>query len=194
METIGKIITPALTILLVGLILPMVSSSERKSAETAEKDRCISYGRGRLFTLKLLAAFLILLTLATIICTVLSIVDPQMMDVSSEDVGGIVFLWILCLAVDLSVILVSLLFRRKICYDDVSFTEFMPFRKPKRYLFSDITGITSTIVVRQSKPIICNGKLKIYFGKECVKIPELMYGVGPFIEVLHEKCNGIEFN
>ena len=194
MEYIKAIVVPVLIILLIGLILPLVLSAEKKSAYFAAKDRYICYGSGMIFCVKLFIGYLILVTLATIICTVLSIVDPQMMGVSSDDIGGIVLVWILCILFDIFIILVFMFFKRKIYYDDVSFTEFRIFRKQKKYLFSDITGIMNTVVIHQGKPKNCKGKLKIYFGKECVKIPALMYGIGPFIEVLHEKCNGIEFN
>lgn len=197
MKTIGAIITPALTILLVGLILPMVLSADKKSAKTAEKEHCICYGSAIMFTVKLFAVALMLVTSVTIVCTILSIIDPQMMGVSSEDIGGIAFLWILCIVFDIAVTLVFMFFKRKIYYDDVSFTEYSPFGKPKKYLFSDITGIindTKIVIYSYRSPTRRKGKLKIYFGNECVKISGLMHGISPFIEVLHEKCKRIKFN
>ena len=117
-----------------------------------------------------------------------------MMGVSSEDIGGIAFLWILCIVFDILSIFIYTILKRKIFYYDVSFTEFKLFRKPKKYLFSDITGIindTKIVIYSYRSPTRRKGKLKIYFGNECVKISGLMHGISPFIEVMHEMCKWI---
>lgn len=195
MDIIGITIMLSLSLLL--LALPLALSYEKKSAYFAAKEHCICYGAGMILFAKLFMGYLILLTLAAIVCTVLSIIDPQMMGVSSEDIGGIVFAWILCIVFDILSIFIYTILKRKIFYDDVSFTEFKLFRKPKKYLFSDITGIindTKIVIYSYRSPTRRKGKLKIYFGKECVKISGLMHGISPFIEVLHEKCKRIKFN
>lgn len=116
-----------------------------------------------------------------------------MMDTSAEDIGGIVAVWVLCIALDVFTIVVSIIFMRKITYNSNSFTDIRSYNKKSEYFYRDITKIESTVQVVPSYTAYGayngrKGKLKIFFGEKYVKIPAYMLGITEFIAFLQTQC------
>lgn len=193
MDVVRIIVTPALTMLLVSLILPMVMSMRQRAEKKAIEDKCICYPRSAANAMWVLSAVAILLTIVALVCTILSIVNPEMMDTSADDIGGIVAVWVLCIALDLFTIVFSIIFMRKIIYNSNSFMDIRIYKKKQEYFYKDITKIESNIQVIPSYTAFGvidgrKGKLKIYFGENFVKIPANMLGVFEFNELLKTQC------
>lgn len=194
MKILGTILTPALTILLVGLIIPMIAAARQKGDLEAARGKCLQYGDTRLLLLRMFTALFYLLTLVGIVCTVLSIIDPEMMDVTSDDTAGICIALALGVAGDIFCTAVSISFTRKIYYDGQTFTDIRPFNKQKTYSFAEITDIKNTVTGTIGMQPTRQGRLKIYFGEECVKIPAQMYGIAEFISTLRQSRKDIHFD
>lgn len=193
MDVIRIIVTPALTMLLVSLILPLAMSRRQRAEKQVIDDKCICYSRADVRAMWVLSAVAILLTVVTLVCTILSIVNPEMMDTSADDIGGIVAVWALCIALDVFTIVFTILFMRKINYNGDSFTDSRFYNKKREYFYSDITKIENTVQVIPTYTAYGvtdgrKGKLKIYFGEICVKIPASMLGITEFIAFLKTQC------
>ena len=194
MEEVVRFLTPLVIMFAVGLIIPIIFSAERKAELSAEKDSCVCYMRSKVIWLRVFFFFFALLTLVIFVYTILSVLYPEMVGVTSKDIWGIVLVWVLSVGLEILTIIFSIVFTRKICYNDISFTEIRPFNKKKEYFYSAITGIDNTIKIVPGDLMHRKGKLKIYIGQECVKISSAMCGVPKFIKVLHSKCKDIKFN
>lgn len=192
MREISIMLVPGLTVLLVGLIMPFIASVKYKAEQSASNGRNVCYSRADILAMRICAVILILLTSVTLVCTISSIIYPDM-STSFEDICGITILWILCIMLDVFSITWSIKFTRKIHYNNTSFVEIKPFNKKRKYFYTDITSIKNTAIVRLGRNPDFKGALKIYFGEECVKIPARMFGVSKFINVLRQKCPNIEF-
>lgn len=121
------------------------------------------------------------------------------MDTTADDILGITFTWLLCIALDIFTIVFSILFMRTITYNSDSFTDNKFYNKKHEYFYRDITKIESTVKVNPTFTAYgsydgMTGKLKIYFGENCVKIPARMLGVTEFIKVLQTKCPNLYTN
>lgn len=199
MENIGIILTPALTILLVGLIVPLIFSARKKAEQEAINDKCVCYPRLSVKVLWGTVVFAILLTLTALVCTILSIINPEMMGVSSDDTAGIIIACVLSIALDIFTISASIIFMRKLTYNSDSFTDMKFGRKKKEYFYTDITKIESNV---RAIPTYTNygiydgrkGKLKIYFGNNYVKIPAIMVGIIEFIAHLQTQRSDLFIN
>lgn len=192
MDVIRIFATQALTLLLVSLILPLAISMRKRAEKKAIDDKCICYARAAVNAMWVLSAVAILLTVVALVCTILSIVNPEMMDTTADDIGGIVAVWVLCLALDVFTIVVTILFMRKITYNGNSFTDSRFYNKKREYFYCDITKIENTIQVIPTYTAFGvsdgrKGKLKIYFGEICVKIPAGMLGIIEFIAFLKKQ-------
>ena len=192
MENISIIITPALTMLLVGLIVPWAISMRQRAEQKAIADKCLCYPRSGVTVLWITSGVAVLLTAVALICTILSIVDPEMMDTTAEDIPYIILTWGLCIALDVFTITLSVVFMRKITYNSDSFTD-IKFYKKHKYLYKDITKIESTVKARfvdtaYGVDKAMKGKLKIYFGENCVKISAKILGITEFMAVLQKQC------
>ncbi|MCM1368444.1 MAG: hypothetical protein NC184_06535 [Roseburia sp.] len=194
MEKISISLTPALTILLVGMIVPWIISVRKKAEKIAIDDKCVCYSRSSVIALWITFGAAVLLTVAALVCTVLSIIDPEMMHTSSEDTAGIVLVWVLCIALDVFTIVASIMFMRKITYNSDSFTDFVFYKKERTYLYKDITKLESAVKMVYGAMPSRIGKLKIYFGEKCVKIPARMFGIIEFIAFLQTQCPNLSFN
>ena len=181
-------------VLLSTVITPLILSAKQKAELAVTEDNCVCYSRALIKILRVFAVFFILLTIVVLVLTILSIADPEMMETDSDDIVFIVLSWLLCIMADIATITPSILLTRKIYYDNKYFTEIKPFNKKKRYFYSDVTRIENTVIVELGEQSVRKGKLKIYFGNECVKVSAYMYGVKNFIKVLHAKCKNIKFN
>lgn len=193
MENLGIYLTPVMTMILVSLIIPMIASSRQQGDLDATRAKCVKYGDTSLLLLRIFSVLLYLLTVVAIVCTILCIIDPEMMEFSSDDILGICFMYVLCIFSDIFTSYATITFTRRIYYDEQSFTDIKPFNKKKMYLFSDITGITNTVSGTIGVQTTRKGNLKIYFGEECVKIPAQMYGIAEFISVLRINRKDIKF-
>ena len=194
MEILGTILTPALTILLVSLLIPMIAASRYKGDLDAARGKCLRYGDTAILMLRICTALFYLLTLVGIVCTVLSIIAPEMMDVTSDDTAGICVTITLCVAGDIFSTFASISFTRRIYYDGQTFTDIRPFNKQKTYSFAEITDIKITVTGTIGMQPTRQGRLKIYFGEECVKIPAQMYGIAEFISTLRQSRKDIHFD
>lgn len=199
MEKIGIILTPALTIFLVSLIIPWIFSIRQRAEIKAIDEKQICYPRASVKALWILFGISILLTVIALVCTILSIVNPEMMGVSSDDIAGITITCVLSIALDVFTIVASIMFMRRITYNGDSFTEIKFYNKKHEYFYNDITKIECTV---KANPIYTaygvykgmKGKLKIYFGEQCVKIPANMLGVTEFISLLQTQCPNLFIN
>lgn len=189
MQLFFSILTPALTILLVGLILPQIAAARQKADQLAADMKCVCYSHGSILAMRILSVVSIILTIVLLVCTVLSIIDPEMMDTTSDDIGGIVATWILSVALDVFTIVWTIKFTRKIYYNNTTITEIQPFNKKQEFLLSDITSIRNTVaLVIGQYPPHRKGKLEIYFGEKCIKIRAQMHGVNELIAMLYDNC------
>ena len=194
-----SVLTPVLTTLLLGIIMPWIISMRQRAEKKAIADKCICHPRAAVRAMWVLSAVAILLTVAALVCTILSIVNPEMMDTSADDIGGIIAVWVLCIALDVVTIVFSILFMRKIIYNSNSFTDIKLYNKKHEYFYKDITKIESTVKAESTYTDygVINGrkgKLKIYFGEKCVKIPAWMFGITEFITLLQTQCPNLYIN
>lgn len=199
MEKISIIMTPALTMLLVGLMLPWINSMRQRAEKKAVDDKCVCYPRSSVIALWVLFGVAVLLTVAVLVCTILSIVNPEMMDTSDDDIVGIIFTWVLSIAVDAFTIVASIMFTRKITYNIDSFTDIKSYNKKHEYFYRDITKIENTVKANPTCTVYgefkgMKGKLKIYFGDKCIKIPAQMLGVTEFIAFLKTQCPNLDIS
>ena len=202
MKNISSALTPVLTMLLVALIVPRIAIIRQKAEKAAIDDKSICYLRSGVIAMWVLSGVAILLTLAVLVCTILCVVNPEIMEFSTEDIWGITLTWVLSVALDVFTIVFAIITARKITYNKNSFTDIRLFRKKQQYFYEDITKIENTVKIvygtYESRIYGGNesrkGKLKIYFGEKCVKIPAMMFGVNEFIQLLHAKCPNIDFN
>ena len=116
------------------------------------------------------------------------------MEFSTEDIWGITLTWVLSVALDVFTIVFAVIMTRKLTYNENSFTDIRLFTKKQQYFYKDVTKIESTVKIVFGTYESRKGKLKIYFGEKCVKIPAMMFGVNEFIQLLHAKCPNIDFN
>lgn len=193
MEVIRIIVTPTLTMLLVSLIIPWAMSIRQRAEKKAIDEKCICYPRTSVNALWVLSVVAILLTVVALVCTILSIENPEMMDTTADDIPGIVAAWVLSIALDVFTIVFTIKFMRKITYNRDSFADNRFFNKKQEYFYRDIIKIENSV---QAFPLYTaygvsdgrKGKLKIYFGEKCVKIPANMLGVIEFVALLKTQC------
>ncbi|MCH5158407.1 MAG: hypothetical protein J1F33_04315 [Clostridiales bacterium] len=187
-------LTPALTMLLVALIVPWLATVRQKAEKNAIDSKSICYPRSSVIAMRIMSGVVILLTLAVLICTILYTVIPEIMEHSDKDIWGIPLTWVLCVAVDVFTIVFAVIMTRKITYDHNSFTDIRLFRKKQQYFYKDITKIENTVKIVYGMYESRKGKLKIYIGEKCVKIPAMMLGVNEFVKLLHNKCPQLDFD
>lgn len=167
----------------------MIISIRQRAEKKAIENKQICYSRAAVNVLWITSGLSILLTVAAIVCTILSIINPEMMDTSADDTAGIIITDMLCIALDVFSIVVLIMFMRKITYNGDSFTEIKFYHKKHEYFYKDITKIENTVkaTLAYTDYGVINGrkgKLKIYFGEKCVKIPAKMLGITEFIAFL----------
>lgn len=208
MNYLTYIITPLLTFLILSLTLPLIFSAQQKAERFAENNNTVSYGKGALKAMIAFAVVLLLITAAAIACTILSALYPDMMHTSSEDIAGITVLLVLCAVLDALTVIAAVILTRKILYDEQSFSDVTAFGKKKTYLYSDITAIKNSVRIspygsaynpantynHTYGPVVRKGRLIIYLGDRCVKIPARMFGINKFIDVLRQKRSDLQFD
>ena len=194
MKIIGSALTPALTMLLVSLIVPWIATIRQKAEKAAIDDKRICYLRSGVIAMWVMSGVAILLTLAVLIGTIFYIVEPEIMESSPDDIWGISLTWVLCVALDVFTIVFAIITTRQITYNKDSFTDIRAFRKKQQYFYKDITKIESTVKIVYGQYESRKGKLKIYFGEKCVKIPAMMFGVKEFMKLLHKTCPNLDFD
>lgn len=194
MKTIGGVLTPVLTMLLVALIVPRIAIIRQKAEKAAIDDKSICYLRSGVIAMWVLSGVAVLLTLAVLVGTILCIVIPEIMESSTEDIWGITLTWVLSVSLDVFTIVFAIITARKITYNKNSFTDIRLFRKKQQYFYKDITKIESTVKIVYGTYESRKGKLKIYFGEKFVKIPATMFGVNEFMKLLQTKCPNLDFD
>ncbi len=194
MKIISSVITPALTILLVWLIVPCIVSIRHKAEKAAIDDKKMCYLRSGVITMWVLLGVAFLLTLAVLVGTILYIVIPEIMEASTGDIWGIILTWVLGVILDVFIIVFLTICTREITYNNNSFTDIRLNRKKQQYFYKDITKIESTIKIVYGMSESRRGNLKIYFGEKYVKIPATMLGVNEFMTLLHTKCPNLNFD
>ncbi|MDE5593554.1 MAG: hypothetical protein K2I75_06445 [Clostridiales bacterium] len=199
MDNIVIILTSILTIVLVVLLVPLIMSARQKAEIKAIDDKCICYPSISVKVLWITTGVALLLTVIALVCTILSIINPEMMDTTADDTIWIILTWVLCIALDAFTIVFSIMFMRTITYNNDSFTDIKFCNKKHEYFYKDITKIESTVRANPTYTAYGafegrKGKLKVYFGERCVKIPANMLGVTEFISLLQTQRPNLFIN
>ncbi len=190
------VILPAITTVLIGVLVPLImeriTDSQQKAEKKASKTKCIGYSRSDNIAMSVMTGFSVLLVAAALACMILCIKYPEKFEATAKEIYMFAGLFVLCFAFAIFTIVWTISFTRKICYNETYITDIRPFAQKKKYLYSDITSVGNSIVMMYGPFPTRKGKLTIFFDDKCLKIPARMFGVSECLENLRKQRPDLE--